>query len=117
CSSFLPWTGNPPAVFNGIQWTLWKQLDDLEFADDLALLSHRQQQMQEKINVVAFMSSQVGLNIHKDKTKILKVNTTTTEPVTLNGIPLKEVQPFTYLGSIIDQSKSGLHTAHEHLGL
>nr|KAG5702936.1 hypothetical protein BaRGS_034709 [Batillaria attramentaria] len=25
---------------NGIQWTLWTQLDDLDFADDLALLSH-----------------------------------------------------------------------------
>ena len=33
---------------NGIQWSLWKQLDDLNFADDLVLLSHRQQQMQEK---------------------------------------------------------------------
>ncbi len=61
------------------------------------------QQMQEKINIVAFMSSQVGLNVHKDKTKILKVNTTSTEPIILNGIPLKEEQSFTYLGSIIDQ--------------
>ena len=25
---------------NGIQWTLWNQLDDLDFADDIALLSH-----------------------------------------------------------------------------
>jgi hypothetical protein len=38
---------------NGIQWTLWTQLEDLDFADDLALLSHTQQQMQEKTNAVA----------------------------------------------------------------
>lgn len=25
---------------NGIQWTPWEQLDDLDFADDIALLSH-----------------------------------------------------------------------------
>ena len=25
---------------NGIQWTLWMQLDDLDFTDDLVLLSH-----------------------------------------------------------------------------
>ena len=25
---------------NGIQWTLWSQLDDLDFADDLAIPSH-----------------------------------------------------------------------------
>nr|KAG5712763.1 hypothetical protein BaRGS_029818 [Batillaria attramentaria] len=33
---------------NGIQWTLWTQLDDLDFADDLALLSHSHSQMQDK---------------------------------------------------------------------
>ncbi|KAK7090431.1 hypothetical protein V1264_010229 [Littorina saxatilis] len=88
---------------NGIQWTLWSQLDDLDFADDLALLSHNQQQMQEKTDILTATSSQVGLNIHKDKTKILKINTTSKEPTTLSGSPLEEVQSFTYLGSIIDQ--------------
>ena len=34
---------------NGIQWTLSEQLDDLDFADDLALLAHNQNQMQDKI--------------------------------------------------------------------
>ena len=33
---------------NGIQWTLWTQLDDLDFIDDLALLSHCHSQMQDK---------------------------------------------------------------------
>ena len=33
---------------NGIQWTPWSQLEDLDFADDLALLSHSHQQMQGK---------------------------------------------------------------------
>jgi hypothetical protein len=29
----------------GIQWKLWEQLEDLDFADDLVLLSHSQLQM------------------------------------------------------------------------
>ncbi|VDP49631.1 unnamed protein product [Schistosoma margrebowiei] len=33
---------------HGIQWTSRIQLDDLDFADDLALLSQTQRQMQEK---------------------------------------------------------------------
>ena len=33
---------------NGIQWTMWEQLDDLDFADDIALLSHTHTQMQDK---------------------------------------------------------------------
>ncbi len=88
---------------NGIQWTLWSQLDDLDFADDLPLLSHSQQQMQEKTSVLAATSAQVGLIIHKEKTKILKTNVSNINPITLNGCPLEEVQSFTYLGSIIDQ--------------
>lgn len=27
---------------NGLQWTMWTQIDDLDFADDLAPLSHTQ---------------------------------------------------------------------------
>ena len=33
---------------NGIQWTPWNQLEDLDFVDDLALLSHSHKQVQEK---------------------------------------------------------------------
>jgi hypothetical protein len=88
---------------NGIQWTLWTQLDDLDFADDLALLSHSQQQMQEKTNEVAVTSRQLGLNIHRGKSKVLKANATSTAPVTLEGEALEEVDSFTYLGSIIDR--------------
>jgi hypothetical protein len=51
----------------GIQWTPWTQLDDLDFADDLALLSHTQQQMQKKTNLVAATSAQLGLIIHKGR--------------------------------------------------
>ncbi|MEE4247398.1 MAG: reverse transcriptase domain-containing protein [Kangiellaceae bacterium] len=88
---------------NGIQWTPWTQLDDLDFADDLALLSHSRQQMQNKTSDLAAMSARVGLNIHPDKTKVLKINTTSTEPVTLEDKPLEEIESFTYLGSIINQ--------------
>ena len=88
---------------NGIQWTLWDQLEDLDFADDIALVSHSQQQMQEKTNMVAATSAQVGLNINKEKSKTLKINPSCAESITLHGIPLEEVQSFNYLGSIIDQ--------------
>jgi hypothetical protein len=38
---------------NGVQWTLLTQLDDLDFADDLALLSHNHRQMQDKTTLIA----------------------------------------------------------------
>jgi len=55
---------------NGIQWTQNTQLENLDFAEDLALLPHIHQQIQEKISELAAISSRLGLNIHKCKTKI-----------------------------------------------
>ncbi|VDO63014.1 unnamed protein product [Schistosoma curassoni] len=91
-----------PEGMHGIQWTARIQLDALDFADDLALPSHTQQQMQEKTTSVAAASA-VGLIIHKGKSKILRYNTACTNPITLDGEDLQDVNTFTYLGSIIDE--------------
>ena len=56
---------------NGIQWTIWRHLDDLDYADDLALLSHTRYQMQEKTSAVADASASLGLKIPKGKNKVL----------------------------------------------
>ena len=68
---------------NGIQWSPWTQLDDLDFADDLALLSHTQHQMQEKTSTVSENSAKLGLNIHRGKSKVLKVNAQSENPMDL----------------------------------
>ncbi len=43
------------------------------------------------------------MNIHRHKTKILGLNTTTEHPVTLRGEPLEDVESFSYLGSTINK--------------
>ncbi|VDP37395.1 unnamed protein product [Schistosoma curassoni] len=75
---------------HGIQWTSRMQLDDLDFADDLALLSQSQQQIQEKMTSVATASA-----------AILRYNTECTNPIKIYGDDLEDVKTFTYLGSII----------------
>ncbi|VDO79574.1 unnamed protein product [Schistosoma margrebowiei] len=87
----------------GIQWTSRMQLDDLDFTDDLALLSQTQQQMQEKTTSVAAASAAIGFNIHKGKSRFLRYNTACTDPITIDGEDLEDVKTFTYLGSIIDE--------------
>ncbi|VDP39232.1 unnamed protein product [Schistosoma curassoni] len=79
------------------------QLDDLDFADDLALLFQTQQQMQEKMTSVAAASVSIGLNIYNGKIKILRCNTACINPITIDGEDLEDVKTFTYLGSIIDE--------------
>nr|KAG5704528.1 hypothetical protein BaRGS_003839 [Batillaria attramentaria] len=87
---------------NGIQWTLWTQLDDLDFADDLALLSHSHSQMQDKTTCLEATSAGTGLKINRRKTELMKINTTANTPVTVGGEPIREVESFVYLGSVVD---------------
>ncbi|VDP47918.1 unnamed protein product [Schistosoma curassoni] len=80
------------------------QLDDLDFADDLALLSHTQQKMQEKTTTMAAgASTGVGLNLHNGKSEILRYNTKCTNPFKIDGEDLEDVKTSTYLGIIIDE--------------
>ncbi|VDP48197.1 unnamed protein product [Schistosoma margrebowiei] len=90
---------------HGIQWTARNQLDDLDFADDLALLSRSHEQMQTKTASVAAVCAPIGLSIHKGKTKVLKFKAESNNPITLDGETLEDVKSFTYVGSIIDEQE------------
>ncbi|VDP71355.1 unnamed protein product [Schistosoma curassoni] len=78
------------------------QLDNLDFSDDLALLSHTQQQIQKTTSLAA-VSAAVRLNIHKEKSKILRYNKTCTNQITFDGEAFENLKTFTYLSSIIDE--------------
>ena len=86
---------------SGIQWTLFSQLEDLDFADDLALLSETHKKMQQKTERLQEKSSQLGLKINVGKTKVMKVNNRSSEPISLESGTVEEVQDFIYLGSNI----------------
>jgi hypothetical protein len=61
--------------------------------------------MKNKTTSLASHSSQVVLHFHPDKTKILKINTFSTEAVKLGDNNLEEVKSFMYFGSVINQQE------------
>lgn len=75
---------------NGVEWTLWTQLDELDFADDLALLSHNHNQMQDKTTKLATTSLGIGLRVNRKKTNLMKINTSTNTTVTEGGESIQE---------------------------
>ena len=83
----------------GIQWTLTSQLEDLDYADDIGLLSHRNQDAQLKTESLTQTASTIGLKVNEKKTKVLRKNAITNNPVTVSGRPIEDVQGFVYLGS------------------
>ena len=71
---------------NGIQWTLWTQLDDLDFADERS--SHTATaRIQDKTNRLETVSAGTGLKINRKKTELMKINSTANTPVTVQGSP------------------------------
>ena len=85
----------------GIRWSLFSRLEDLDFADDLALLSHTHNDMQEKTNELNKFSKQIGLKINERKTETMTMNVTSPKHIQLNNLNLQQTEKFTYLGSII----------------
>ena len=85
---------------NGIQWTMWQQLDDLDFADDIALISSTQQQMQEKTSLLAKTSIKLGLRPDESKTKVM--NAKRKQPIKIKDTNVEEGDEFTYLGVNIE---------------
>ena len=81
----------------GVSWP-----KDLDFVDDLALLSHSHRQMQGKRELLNTVSTQLGLN--RSKTTIIKANTKNNNPITMKGEPLEETVSFTYLGNTINNN-------------
>ena len=56
-------------------------MEDLDYADDVALLLHTHLHIQEKTQSLNTFAKQVGLNISNEKTEIIALNTINTRPI------------------------------------
>ncbi len=81
----------------GIQWTLTSLLEDLDYADDLGLLSHKHQDIQQKTEKLCEIASTIGLKVNSKKTKVMRKNATVNTPVSIDGTPVEDVQGRTCL--------------------
>ena len=81
-------------------------LTDLDFADDISLLSDEIEQAQELLLSVERECKKVGLGINAKKTKGLPINIEDHPPLhTIDGTELEWVDDFKYLGSWVKQSE------------
>ena len=83
----------------GIRWTLMEQLEDLDFADDIALIASSIGQLEKKLERVNQRGSTTGLKINTKKTKVMRYNAKSKEPLRLQGQEIEEVESFVYLGA------------------
>ena len=62
--------------------------------------------MLETASVLETTAQQVGINIHRRKTKVVRMNAANTNPIPLRGEPIEDVDSYTYLGSIVSKTGS-----------
>ena len=75
--------------------------EDLDFADDLAVISSTHAHLQKKTSRLNTFAKQVGLIINRAKTQVMCINAQESPPVNIEGENLTAVEDFCYLGSHI----------------
>jgi len=87
----------------GLRWKFASVLEDPDYADDVALISSRFTDLQERTDRLAATAGIVGLKINSHKTKTLRMNHRCTDYIRIEGEEVEDVESFVYLGSVLDK--------------
>lgn len=84
------------AVENGVRWRFTSKLDDLDFADGVALIYSTKQQIQDKTAKLEEEARRVELKVSTERTKVMRINARNQDKVVVNEIGIEDVDEFTY---------------------
>ena len=85
-----------------------KVLNDLDFADDIALLESSMPRAQSQLTRTADVAADLGLIISTPKTEYMTINCQPQPPLQVYGNPINYVTNFRYWGSMMGYSASDL---------
>ena len=88
----------------GIQLKITSALEDLDFADDIALLSCRYVDIKDKTSRLVNEAATVGRKIKAKKSKVyLRINVRKDQEMKANDEQIDDVEEFLYLGVLLDK--------------
>jgi len=87
----------------GIRWKLTSVLEDLDLADDIALLSSRYVDIKDKTKRPVDEAARVGLNINAKKSNVMRINARNDQIIKVNDEQVDDVEEFLYLGALLDK--------------
>ena len=93
---------HPLISFCGIRGKLASILEDLDYADDLCLLSSTGTHLSEKTTTLSNNTRKVGLKINSKKTKWISTGCKRNCQIKIDGQGIEKIDQFSYLGSVID---------------
>ncbi|XP_078371407.1 uncharacterized protein LOC144655059 [Oculina patagonica] len=83
----------------GIRWKFTSVLEDLDFADDIALLSSRYVDTRDKTSRLVDEAARVCLKVNAKKSKVMRVNARNDQRIEINGEQVDEVE----LSALLDK--------------
>jgi len=86
-----------------LKWKFTSVLENPNYADDVALITSRFADLQEKTDRLAATAGIFGLKINPGKTKTLIVDHRCTDYIRIEGEKVEDVESFVYLGSVLDK--------------
>jgi hypothetical protein len=90
----------------GITWKLTERLEDLDYADDICLVSQSYKDMKEKLEDMNKEAVKVSLKMNASKTKTMKINSKIKTKLEVNGNIIEETETFQYFGSLVNRWRS-----------
>ncbi len=91
-------------------------LEDLDFTDDIAVLSNTRRQMQEKLNHLNVHAKSTGLKINISKTKVMRLNVKSREQINIEQKEIEDVEKFTYLGATVSNTGGAGEDMRQRIG-
>ena len=86
-------------VHGGVTWTNNTTIRDVEYADDVCLVSQTMEHMSAMTDSLHDEAKKIGLEINRNKSKAMKARIDDNAHIIVDGEELEEVDHFTYLGS------------------
>ena len=82
-------------------WTGGGRLRDLDYADDISLISDGTDSMKTMTEALSVETGKIGLEINVNRTKIMKVKTDDDRIISFLGENIEVVDEFVYLGHAV----------------
>ena len=101
----------------GVKWASGKRLADLDLAGDLVLLVENTEDLQRLTLRLEEAVIKTGLRISSEKTTVMYVGATnSTTQIKVGTQPIKEVEQFIYLGSLIAKDGNAQSNSNNRIG-
>ena len=77
---------------NGITWHFTSMFEDLDFVDDIVLVSSEYEHIQNKTNRLVDNAERLELKLNAQKSKVMRINTRRKDKVMIGRVEVEDVE-------------------------